>query len=222
MKNILIISFVLLFLGCSTHVDSKSKVVHDKNIGVRFDKDVENIRLQCVKVSTLTGSGSGIVIGKKDGEVYILTASHVVKDSKVIFITKRGTLAIASIVASCPKRDVAIIKIKGDYNNIAKFNKDEIYPSATEEIFISSNPLGIEDCISKGNISTYVYINGYYHICTTASATFGSSGGGVFDKDFKLIGMLVRKLDSNMNFSVSSFEIKKFLIENNLEFLINY
>lgn len=116
---------------------------------------------------------------------HILTAGHCVRDAAEIqVITYDKQIYEATIVATSSVHDLALI-------HIDKLSKD-YFPLASEvsrgeKIFIVGSPLGITDTLSTGVIAK---LSGDRTLID-CSALPGNSGSAVFDKEGKLVGVLV-------------------------------
>lgn len=156
-----------------------------------------NINIPYQLNTPLKGQGTGFFINDKG---YILTCSHVVENSKNIYIeipsinTKKYLCSIISII---PKFDLAIIKInskiKTSYVKLGDSNKlnvgDSVFAvgfpkNLTANVNNIKYTLGIVSGQQNGLIQTDTAINP------------GNSGGPLFLKD-KVVGINSRKLVGN-------------------------
>jgi len=129
--------------------------------------------------SHATCSGSFI-----DGMGDILTARHCVDgfDSWDV-VTYDGRNYKATVVATSTVHDLALIHI--DRRNTPYFEPAEEVTRG-ETIFVLGSPLGITDTLSTGVIARF---DGDVTLLD-CSALPGNSGGPVYDKDGKLVGVL--------------------------------
>jgi S1-C subfamily serine protease len=148
-----------------------------------------------------TEEGLGTGIWYKDG--YIVTAYHVVENSKAVFVTRDGIAKAlqCSVYAYDPVLDIAIIKVNNaDQQNIALFkptylnwaNSNE--QQVGETVWAIGNPVGITDTITQGIVSytsrIFQTINPFSrYIQTDASINEGNSGGDVINANGRIVGM---------------------------------
>lgn len=135
---------------------------------------------------------------------YLVTNYHVVKNAKSINI--RGidgnytTSTSADIVLSDANNDIAILKLKGSFNNIPEIKYPFQYSRVAvgTEVYVLGYPLlatmGDEIKLTSGIVSSN---SGYQGDITTyqisAPVQPGNSGGPVFDKQGNIIGIVSSK-----------------------------
>ncbi|MCV6608549.1 MAG: PDZ domain-containing protein [Campylobacterales bacterium] len=136
--------------------------------------------------------GSGIVI-RANG--YILTAFHVIKDTKGLVVTLPGSEEelVAKIVGIDYINDLAILKIEKE-NLESFFFGDESDVKIGTEVFVAGNPYGNGLFISKGIVSNLVRdnnLNGQVHfIQFNGTIHPATSGGALLDSKGNFIGMI--------------------------------
>jgi S1-C subfamily serine protease len=166
---------------------------------IKYDKFMLEKKLQSVNVvihnETVGSLGSGVTLKYKD-KFYILTAGHMLnRDTDKLTFSQNGenfgeleiikwifdptdeTLKGVDLLLSQPKNKDLIPKI---YIELADYE-----PLIATEVYVVGNPMGIENVISDGRIIAYeenymIFIDHSY---------FGNSGGGVYTKEGKLIGI---------------------------------
>ena len=151
------------------------------------------------------GLGSGIIVSKKG---YILTNQHVVgNNSSTCYVTVDvGENYTGKIIWSNPDIDLAIIKIDGEFKNVAKLG-DSNSISIGQDVYAIGNPIGYEfqRTVTGGIISavnrtlkiknedeTYSYMSNL--IQTDATINPGNSGGPLIDKEGNIIGINTIKI----------------------------
>ncbi len=142
------------------------------------------------------GAGSGIVYSE-DG--YIITNNHVISGASSIKVTlHNGTEIKASLVATDPQTDVAVIKV--DETGLTPVSFGDMTSLSVGDLAVAiGNPLGtLSGTATEGIISALereITIDGKSMslIQTSASINPGNSGGGLFDQYGHLIGMVVAK-----------------------------
>ena len=142
------------------------------------------------------GAGSG-VIWTADG--YIVTCNHVVEDAPLIRVTLAdGTAYYADVVGTDSRTDLAVLKI----TTSTKLPAVTVRGSELvlgETVIAIGNPLGVlSNTVSEGILSCLarsIKVEGQSMslIQIDASVNHGNSGGGLFDTNGSLIGIVNAK-----------------------------
>ena len=142
------------------------------------------------------GAGSGVII---DSSGYILTCNHVIKDAQTITVTlKDGNQYPATLVGFDDKLDLAVLKISGENFSTVTYGDSSQLRQGTMVVAMG-NPLGkLGGSASAGIISALdreINLGGIkMHLMQTdAAINQGNSGGGLFDDEGRLIGIVVAK-----------------------------
>ena len=157
--------------------------------------------------STTTSAGSGVILSS-DG--YIVTNAHVIdnlvsEDSIEIKLYTGETLP-AKVIGADVRTDLAVLKIDKDnipYASLVDSSKLVL----GQDVFAIGNPLGLGKSVSDGIISALekeIYVNNVYLtvIQTNAAVNAGNSGGGLFDNNGNLVGIVNAKRPSTSSTSV--------------------
>jgi serine protease Do len=146
-----------------------------------------------------TGRGSGVVVSKE----YVATDCHVIANTNGVSIAKfRNAYKPIAIKANW-RRDLCLLKF-----DPLPFDPIPMRDSGTlqyeEEVFSLGFPSGANvPQPSYGNVKgKYAYDNGLI-IRTDASFALGSSGGGLFDEKYQLIGITTFKSPGHQGFFYS-------------------
>ena len=146
--------------------------------------------------STTSGSGSGVILSQ-DG--YIVTNDHVVENAgKIAVRTKDGDEYTAVLIGTDSKTDLAVIKIDAASMQPATFaNSDEV---VVGELAVAiGNSLGtlggtVTDGIVSAKDREITIDNETMTLLQTSAAVNpGNSGGGLFDANGDLIGIVNAK-----------------------------
>jgi hypothetical protein len=143
--------------------------------------------------------GSGVVL--TPGE--IVTNCHVLKDAKAIKVGRKGEFVEAVLLYSNSKRDLCLLiapEIKVAPIQLGKAANLKV----GAPVFAIGAPKGLELSLSNGLVSQLHLDAGIPVIQTTAAISLGSSGGGLFDEEARLVGItsFYRKDAQNLNFAV--------------------
>lgn len=161
------------------------------------------------------GRGTGIIVRSYDDKSYVFTAAHVITiedaDERKHFTCKiyiqrdpdaggSENKVEATLVVKDDHRDLAVLEVNADLGLNTEL---EVDPFTGEDIWAAgypvqkASPRSVLLSITKGTLATKnvpVYgnarNNGYFHR-VTSQVYFGNSGGGVWTKEGKLIGIVV-------------------------------
>ncbi len=162
---------------------------------------VRKVQDSVVVIDTDTGSGSGVIISE-DG--YILTCNHVVESARQVVITlNSGSQYSAALVGSDATSDLAVLKIEPQ-ETLCYVEQGSSADLVVGEVVVAiGNPLGslggsVTDGIisaterkismSDGTVMTLLQTN--------AAINSGNSGGGLFNLNGQLIGIVNAKYAS--------------------------
>ncbi|WP_426428956.1 trypsin-like peptidase domain-containing protein [Staphylococcus equorum] len=156
--------------------------------------------------------GSGVVYKKVGDSIFIMTNAHVVGDKKEQKITYgNGDYSIGKVIGTDKFSDIAVVKAKVKSRSDVKPIKlgDSSTLVLGEPIIVVGNPLGVD---FKGSVSEGIVSGLNRHIPVDidkdeqydvlmdafqidAPVNPGNSGGGVVNRDGKLIGIASLKID---------------------------
>ena len=150
-----------------------------------------------------SGAGSGVIISS-DG--YILTCAHVVSGASQITVTIGDTDYTATVVGEDDTSDVAVLKIDATGLTPATVGDSDSL-SVGDSVLAVGNPLGeLGGTVTSGIVSALnrsVTIRGTSSTNTMsliqmdASVSPGNSGGGLFNMNGELIGLVNAKSSSS-------------------------
>ena len=150
-----------------------------------------------------SGAGSGVIISS-DG--YILTCAHVVSGASQITVTIGDTDYTATVVGEDDTSDVAVLKIDATGLPPATVGDSDSL-SVGDSVLAVGNPLGeLGGTVTSGIVSALnrsVTIQGTSSTNTMsliqmdASVSPGNSGGGLFNMNGELIGLVNAKSSSS-------------------------
>ncbi|MBQ4342911.1 MAG: trypsin-like peptidase domain-containing protein [Erysipelotrichaceae bacterium] len=167
-----------------------------------------------------TGAGSGVVF-TNDG--YIVTNNHVIENSNAIEVTlKNGESYPAELIATDSKTDLAVIKIKAS-NLIPAILGDSNALIVGEDAIAIGNPLGeLGGTVTNGIISALdreVTVDGKKMnlLQTNAAVNPGNSGGGLFNRNGELIGIVSAKSSGTdiegIGFAIPVNDVKEVVVQ---------
>ena len=149
------------------------------------------------------GQGSGIIVNNGN---YVITNAHVIAGARKIIIKffDGEQQTFFGYSTADQKRDLVSIKIKRnpDYKSVLIKYSNEV--TIGEQVIAIGNPHGLSNSVSEGIISgKREFEKGVQILQTTAPVSPGSSGGGLFDMNGKLIGItsFLFRGGQNLNFA---------------------
>ncbi|MDO5155194.1 MAG: trypsin-like peptidase domain-containing protein [Eubacteriales bacterium] len=160
----------------------------------------------------VSGSGSGIIIGKNDNEILIVTNNHVIDGAKELTVAFCDKTAVpATVKGADPLADLAVVAVNvedledGTLDNIrvaAIGSSDEL--RVGEGVIAIGNALGYGQSLTAGYISALdrevdVEENSMTLLQTDAAINPGNSGGALLNTKGELIGInTVKYVDSKV------------------------
>jgi len=159
---------------------------------------------------TVGATGSGVTIKYKD-KFYILSAGHMAdtKDDLLAFGENGNEIGAVNIIKhsyTTPEEDENgdftqgndLILLQPKNKNLQPkyyIELDDTEVNPPKEVYIIGNPAGIEDVLTDGRLVKYDH-NFIYYIGVTY---YGNSGGGIFTKDGKLVGIVSHMYPISLN-----------------------
>jgi hypothetical protein len=148
------------------------------------------------------GQGSAVVVGQGS----VLTNCHVVLKSKRITIKHDNVSYEARLQHADPAHDMCELNVPGLAAPAVELgNSDEL--TVGQRVYALGNPKGMELTLSDGLVSALRKDRSskLLLIQTTAPISPGSSGGGLFDDEGRLIGLTTMHIkdSQNLNFAVA-------------------
>lgn len=226
MKYLLSILLSLIMVGgCSFYYHPENK------------KDVIT-SLQSISIIVKTQDdkyGSGVIKNVGDNS-YIITAAHLFDKSKIgedasviKIVYYKGEISgkiqyLAKIINISHKEDLALLLVYGQkvFTDSVQFYKGPLIPLGTKLISVSS-PYG-ERCyntVTTGILSQHGRIrDGAVYDQTTCPTYVGTSGGGIYNEEGKLVGISVIFIQPAYSLIIPVSTVKEWLRKEHLEFLL--
>jgi S1-C subfamily serine protease len=155
---------------------------------------IERVKDSVVTTISATGAkGSGFFINN-DG--YFLTTNHGLSGRTDHFLvtTSDGMDHMATFVAALPRTDLAVLHIDVKSKSVSFADTDRV--RVGDPLIEISNPFGVGISATGGMVSAKQMVTmtpgvpEKLYIQTDAATNAGSSGGPLFDKDGKVLGMI--------------------------------
>jgi S1-C subfamily serine protease len=152
-------------------------------------------------VKTDEGLGAGFAGWTQDGQLYVVTAAHVVAEVGQQVLLERNTGSWrAEVVARDRARDLAVLRVDGAPVGARPLwqqprgNK----PRVGDALLLVGSPYGLGGTVTSGVVSRVRP----KEIQTDAAANPGNSGGPAVDRKGRVVGVLVAGGGENLNFAV--------------------
>lgn len=176
-------------------------------------------------------SGSGVIVGKNDAELLILTNNHVVADNKTLTVSFVDNESVEAVIKGAdPARDVAVIAVQ--LKDVKKSTMDEIAIATIgdskslqvgEPVIAIGNALGFGQSVTTGIVSAKDRemdgLEGKL-IQTDAAINPGNSGGALLNANGEVVGINTAKITEKiqegaegMGFAIQISDIEE-LLEN--------
>ncbi|MGY4827270.1 S1C family serine protease [Sphaerotilaceae bacterium SBD11-9] len=149
------------------------------------------------------GQGSGVVVGPES----VVTNCHVLRLAQKVAVHQGKTTLTATLSHWDVQRDVCQLKVAGLQAPAVALG-DSAQLKVGQEVYAIGNPRGFELTMSAGLVSSFRRneSNQLVLIQTSAAISAGSSGGGLFDGNGRLLGLTtigsVGADTQNLNFAI--------------------
>jgi len=184
-------------MGTATDI---AETCTDSVVNITVEREVKSYTGGSSIKQTTTGHGTGVII-RSDG--YIVTCHHVIEDAKTITVTfDDNTEMDGEIVGQDERFDLAVIKVNGQDLKAAVIG-DSNAIRAGDGVVVIGNPLGeFGSSVSVGVLSAptrEITIEGVplRLMQTDAAVNPGNSGGGLFDMNGALVGIVNAKISAS-------------------------
>ena len=156
----------------------------------------ENAWRSVVVIKTSEAQGSGVIVRPH----IVATNCHVIDDGGDIVVFKHDnrrastdTLFSATVRRRDDENDFCLLDVAGLWGIQASMRKYDTL-NIGENVYALGSPKGLDLSLSTGIISQLREGTNSRYIQTDAAISPGSSGGGLFDSQGNLIGILTKKL----------------------------
>ncbi len=207
----LVAAFCVAFV-VSTPALSQSVQPASRSFGAKGIYAAVKDSVVVIEVRSKTGSiiqGSGVVFDhvlgsdQSPASSWVASNAHLFSDVDAIVVRQGSNKASGRVVYLDDALDLAILRVDSIVFTKATldFKSNRV---VGETVFAVGAPLGLEQTISQGIVSSLRIIDGVTLVQFTAPISPGNSGGGLFDDKAKLIGITTFKVrgGENINFAL--------------------
>lgn len=158
----------------------------------------------------LEAQGSGVVVGVG----LVATNCHVIQEASAIRVHATSGELPAEWIRQMPGLDLCLLSVPGLNVPPLKLRSSGTLRTG-EPVYAVGNPLGFGLAVSAGLLTVFKPKEASHLVVSTAPQSPGSSGGGLFDRDGRLIGVTTAVLGTgqNLNQILVADELAK-LLEN--------
>ena len=169
-----------------------------KDINNNYRKAV--VRVHNYQNNTHVSCGTGFIVGA-DG--LIVTNYHVIEgaDRITIIDINNEELEVSGYYFLNKSKDYAIIKVPGFQMPTVLLGNSKI-TEVGDDVIAIGHPLGLDYTVTDGIISQIVQTKGTKLIQISVPIDHGSSGGPLFNKNGKVIGITTSGFEGNFNFAI--------------------
>ncbi|MGB6718111.1 MAG: trypsin-like peptidase domain-containing protein [Candidatus Acidiferrales bacterium] len=157
-----------------------------------------------------TVQGSGFIIAPDR----IITNHHVVAGASTALavFSDGATSAITEVAADSPTQDLIVLVAKTGQRPSLHLG-DELTLQQGDPVYAIGAPQGLELTLTNGIVSAFRNIDNRFLIQSTAAIGHGSSGGPLFDREGKVVGVTSALLSGTpgIYFAVGAGDLKRLL-----------
>ena len=146
----------------------------------------------------IDSEGSGVVVATDR----VVTNCHVVNEANTIEVRAADKTFPATLTLSDTIRDLCQLAVPGLAAPPAKI-RSYLKLEVGEEVYAVGNPLGLGLSLSTGLVSSIGQYRSETQIYSSAPVSPGSSGGGLFDTQGRLVGIVTGSFSPGQNFNIA-------------------
>jgi serine protease Do len=193
--------------------------------GFQLPEDRSGDRYEQYDVPSISGVGSGWIY---DADGHVVTNNHVVgKADKILVRFHDGTERTASVVATDPQTDIAVLEVEKGHGQPARLATEEV--DQGDIVFAFGSPMQLDFSMSQGIVSGVgrqtgiLGASGYEDfIQTDAAINPGNSGGPLTNIRGEVVGMNTAILSRSGLFSGMGFAIPTRMMRPVIEELLTH
>jgi S1-C subfamily serine protease len=181
--------------GAAAHASADSLAVPPcvPSASISLPEGLGRVLDSVVHIRVPTGSGTAVIVSP---EGYALTSAHLVSGLEIVQVRLHSGLELdARVVRVDSAQDVALIRLPGRRFACARVEAGPL-PVVGADVFAVGSPLGksLEWSVSRGIVSGLREFDGRSFVQTDVSVNPGNSGGPLFDREARVVGVVSFKI----------------------------
>lgn len=177
----------------------------DKSMALEPDQVFEKASPSIVVINGIDAAGrqvaqgSGVVVAHEQ----VITNCHVLKKARTILAKSGTTKYMAKLLLPDVERDLCLLEVKGLTAPVAPASSMQAIKIG-QKVYSIGAPRGLELSLTDGLVSSIRELKNNRLIQTSTPISPGSSGGGLFDDQARLVGITTMSLrdSQNLNFAI--------------------
>ena len=147
------------------------------------------LKIEVIRVQGGYSLGSGVIVGAHK----VVTSCHVIRDASEIHVLRNGARLGVDAQAGDVDHDLCVLHVPGiDGGAVRLGHADALKIGQTVTALGYSGGIGMQK--SRGDVVALHRFDGSHVIQSTNWFNSGASGGGLFDDDLRLVGILTFRL----------------------------
>jgi serine protease Do len=147
------------------------------------------LKIEALRVQGGVSLGSGVVIAPEK----IITNCHVTRDALKVNVLRGGVRWLAEAQRSDIDHDLCLLRVPGLHGRVVALGRsDQLKPGQAVTALGYTGGLGLQN--SPGEVLALHRFDGSHVIRSSNWFNSGASGGGLFDEDLRLVGILTFRL----------------------------
>ena len=147
------------------------------------------LKIEARRVEGGFSLGSGVVVAPET----IITNCHVTRDALKVNVLRGGVRWLAEVQRSDIDHDLCLLRVPGLQGRVVALGRsDQLKPGQAVTALGYTGGLGLQN--SPGEVLALHRFDGSHVIRSSNWFNSGASGGGLFDEDLRLVGILTFRL----------------------------
>ena len=180
-----LVAVIVVAIGALTVLPARSEM--DRSVLFKLSASV--LKIEARRVQGGYALGSGVVVGAET----LVTNCHVTRDAVSVNVLRGSARWVADLQRSDLEHDLCLLHVPGLQGDAVPLGRAErLAPGQTVTALGYTGGLGIQN--SEGEVLGLHRLDGARVIRSSNWFSSGASGGGLFDADLRLVGILTFRL----------------------------
>lgn len=179
MKRLFVLLWVLAATPCWADIDRAALIGLSASV----------LKIEALRVQGGFSLGSGVVVAPET----IITNCHVTRDAVKVNVLRGGARWLAEAQRSDIDHDLCLLRVPGLQGRVVALGRsDRLKPGQAVTALGYTGGLGLQN--SPGEVLALHRFDGSHVVRSSNWFNSGASGGGLFDEDLRLVGILTFRL----------------------------